>query len=195
MGKFEDLLKLGVPIFFLIVWAINQVLNKEGQQPAKPRSPTPNGGGSWPPRDLREFREAQRRAAEASLGRPRPASGTGRDDGIVILEVDNRAPRPGGRQAASGRGRRPARRPSSNKESAGARIEATRPPVSTEAKTLLTDQATVTTRATSIDSAAAETWLRGVRDRMATPESLRQAIIMNMILKPPPGAAILRRPR
>ncbi len=124
-NNIEGLFKLLVPAIFLILWALNQIFNKEGT-PARSRPGTggplgPRPGGLPPaPRPLDRSIATGREPSRPST--PPPGGSRARDDEIVIIQSETTrpltSPRPtngasGARRATSRTrsGRPPASRP------------------------------------------------------------------------------------
>lgn len=102
MNNVEELLKLLIPAFFLVLWALNQLLNKDTNAPGAPgragAAPVARPGGLPPaPRPMERAREAPAPSRPAS----KPTAGPGRDNDIIILPPDNVRPSKGRRAGRS----------------------------------------------------------------------------------------------
>jgi hypothetical protein len=188
----DDLLKLLFPAFFLVLWALNQLLNKEGTPQPQPRPGGlgPRPGGALPPAP----RPAERpRTAAAGPARPAPArvGPPGRDDDIVILRSESVRPAPGAR---TNRGRA---------------ARAGKPKAAAEVVPRQTDGRSLTTVAPSVAPSAAAapasqgTLLIGVparltgqdiRRALGSLDRVREAILINEVLQPPVSRRGPRRP-
>ena len=218
MNKFDELLKLIIPAIFLIVWALSQLFNREGQ-PARQRSrPMPReggGAGGLPRRPMPGDRDPSTRwpeLEEPSLSTPVQEERRRRNDEIVILGTETRAPRTPPH--------RPATRGSSRSRSAATRRTGrdpapTRPePPAGPTKNLTTLGSLTTslqpvdlsfeTRTMGILSPAAQpmippattvTRTEGLRNALRTPERIREALVLNELLGPPVGLRGARRRR
>jgi hypothetical protein len=188
MNNVEELLKLLIPAFFLVLWALNQLLNKESNAPQAPGRP----GGLGPrPGVPPTPRPAMERPREVPVP-PRPqTTPAGRDDEIVILRSETvRPPAPGnvrrGQRARPGRGvgrqgAAPAARTGYEGKAETRSLIEMRPtqgPVETPQETL---RIGVPSPISADD----------LRSRMRSLDRVREAILLNEILQPPVS---LRRP-
>lgn len=177
--------KIAVPLFFLLVWAINQVINNQPRPEEKlPAGRRPGGGG--PPRDD----AGADWEPTPPLARPRTLNRSG-DPDIVILEMASRPLRsPAPRTSGSPRGRRAARRPTAN--TAPAQPKRDEPPRTKKALEAPPLGATATTGQASAEiTRAVSAWpdetpqLKMLRQALASPESARQMFLLKEVFDRP----------
>jgi hypothetical protein len=203
----ELLIRLIIPALFLLAWALNQVLNKEAP-PAPQRGPIPDPfrnvrpPGQRPPGTLLERLERN-----APPQRPTPTLRPGQE--IVIVESESRPSRPQQKppqqqQQSAQRGERRNRQPRRPSPSAGpltpARGQAEardRPRASSTANLTpgLTDAPVgapggMSSTASPVQDLeprdlAPNPALDILRAAIASPATIRQAILINEILQPP----------
>lgn len=116
-NQWEVLTKLIIPAILLVFWAINQIFRKDLTAPRIPKNLQP-GDEPIPPGAPARRAAAQPTAPRPQVNRQRPM---GRDDDIVIISSENRAPtrpqqagppRPASPRSSSGGGSdRSAKRP------------------------------------------------------------------------------------
>ena len=196
MNRMELLAKLIVPIFFLAVWALNQIFSKEGQagpRTAAPFEPPQPDRGPVRPDDSRPAIDPFGDASNASRGRP-PARPAPQSSEIFIIGPETGAQvrgAPAGQRGrgAGARGRRPA--------GAKPESEAKRPrKILGEPMTSGVSQSIVqrplgmqdlaTTRHADDPSAPQSTRAeRAAATAKLDPQRLRDAVLLSEILGPP----------
>ena len=176
-----DLLKLLLPIFFLVLWAVSQIMNRQGAARSRNAglgvNPRPNPGlgprpGGLPPAPRPNNRPTYREPT------PPPNRPGASDDGIVILSEESARRNRPGPGPGKGRGGKPNRRPAN--APAPAALPASKAPE---------------VDFTGISAVKADALrppeIRSLREALRSPERFREALILNELLGPP----ISRRPR
>ncbi len=201
----ELLIRLIIPALFVVAWALNQVLSKEARPAPPPRGPVPDPfRNRLPP--------ARRPADDPFLGKferlapppPRPSPTLNPGQEFVIVESETRSARAPSTAAApptpsrAGRRNRNPRRPASSASTSGSastkggQPDRNRQGAIANLATGLTDAPVAGVSAnplgrTDLDPRASVSipMLDVLRDVMATPGQVRQAILLNEILQPP----------
>ncbi len=193
----EALLKLVVPAIFFILWAVNQLFNKEkaaargavspifgprpGGLPPAPR-PGERGRPQSPP-----YRDVTYEQAPALGRRPNPGSGRQADDLLVIR--DERRPTPA--QSAKPRGARPQAPPTNPARSGRGSSQAGRNPAGAgkappapPAYVSVTPTALMSDLPSKISDQGPMPFTQ-LRDSLTNPQRVREAFLLNELIQPP----------
>lgn len=212
----ELLIRLIIPALFLLAWALNQVLNKEVRPAPPPRGPVPDPfRNRLPP--------AQRPAAGTLLERlertapppPRPSPALNPGQEFVIIETESRPSRSPSAAPTPSRAGRRNRNPKRSQQGGSSGGSSPKKGDSQDRNR----QSGIGNLATGLTSAPVNVPLAGIgnlsagaanldppevvrnpalgtlRDAIASPERIRQAILLNEILQPPIALRRSRRPR
>lgn len=215
MNNNELLIRLIIPALFLLAWALNQVMNKDARPEPPQRGPLPDPfRNRLPPAQRPAGGTFVERFERTAPPPPRPSPMMRPGEEIVIVETETRPLRPPSAATATPTPSRPGRRNRNPR-----RPQPATPPSGTAAKKgEPARQSTLSNLATGLTGAPVNVPVGGIngmspgiadadprlfnqspaldelRDAIASPDRIRQAILLNEILQPP-LALRGRRPR
>ncbi len=194
----DALFKLLVPAIFLVLWALNQLFNKENQaQPGRPGSSLgPRPGSPNAPRPAPGSTRPEIADPKNPYAANRSAPPAGKDDEIVILRSETvRPPAGSSRRNARSRTSRTSQSPNGvrsgrsssepRRESTGTRSQSVPIPISPSQST--------PSGSPLLIGVAAPLSAADVQGSMSDRERIREAILINELLQPP--LALRRRRR
>ena len=209
---FDDLIKGIVPLFFLVVWALTSLFNREGAAQANRANPRPIGPlrprpGGPPAGGL--TREPTMRWGNPAGSAPRHPEPSAADDDVLIIRPEPSRP---GSPIRSGQGSGPGRRSGRSRPGSGRRPDdapSKKPLTSTPDLSIQTNRPMELTPLTAsvsfadpksaysglppaapVSLGAAADWTR----LLGTDDPIRQAILFSELLQPPLSMRP-RRPR